>query len=167
MGHTLEAGSKGQPVYDNRPTTTDDLQAAVDYAALVGTRRSGTTAQREAATVSVPNETEWFDSTLGWSFVKRAGAWVSQRRTVGDDTATDTTSQGFVTVTHNFGTVPDWTQITYRAHESTDVNSRLFEPVLWGFATATTFQVRFLRRDTNNWLDNAQQVRFSWAVGIN
>lgn len=167
MGHTLEAGSKGQPVYNDTPQTVADLQASVDYAALVGTRRTGTTAQREAATGSVPDETEWFDSTLGWSFVKRAGAWVSQRRPVGGNASVDTDVDGFVTITHNFGTVANWVMVTPRAHESIDANSRMFRPVLWGLPTANTFRVRFLREDDNSWVSGAQQVRFSWVVGIN
>lgn len=74
---------------------------------------------------------------------------------------TNTNTQGFVTVTHGFSTLPTIALSTGPVNGLPDANTRLFDPVLWDVNSAT-FQVRFLRRDTNQWVDNAQAVVLSW-----
>jgi len=49
MGFAL-TGTNGQPVYNTTPQTVLDLQAAADYAALVGNTKKGTTTQMNALT---------------------------------------------------------------------------------------------------------------------
>lgn len=74
---------------------------------------------------------------------------------------TNTDTQGFVTVTHGFSVLPRIVPAQGPVNGLPEANTRLFEPVLWD-VTSATFRVRFLRRDTNNWVDNAQAVVFSW-----
>lgn len=74
---------------------------------------------------------------------------------------TNTTTEGFVTVTHDFGVTPRVALSTGPVNGLPDANTRLFDAILWDVNSAN-FRVRFLRRDTNQWVDNAQAVVFSW-----
>lgn len=74
---------------------------------------------------------------------------------------TNTTTDGFVTVTHGFTTLPTIALSTGPVNGLPDANTRLYDPILWDVNSAT-FRVRFLRRDTNNWVSNPQAVVISW-----
>jgi hypothetical protein len=77
MGYTAGGGAKGQPLFNDTPQTVADLQAAVAYAAKVGNRREGTTAERNAASGSDLWEgLEWADTTDGRTYKLIDGGWV-------------------------------------------------------------------------------------------
>jgi len=60
------------------PDLAVDSNAIATYAAKVGNRRAGTTAERIAATgLDVWEGLEWFDTTLRYSFLYLSGGWVS------------------------------------------------------------------------------------------
>lgn len=61
-------GVRSQPVYNASPATVPDFQAAVDYAAKVGNRMAGTTAERNAFESSGWEGLEWDDTTLDRRF---------------------------------------------------------------------------------------------------
>lgn len=76
-------GPKNQPRFDatKPPDLGVDETLVSEFAALVGNRKVGTTAERNAATTAssgkeVWDGLEWEDTTLGICVVRRAGSWV-------------------------------------------------------------------------------------------
>lgn len=79
MGFTTGGGTHGSPLYNSSPQTVADLQAAVDYAALVGNHKVGTTSQRDAASGSEAwDGLFWSDTTDGKTYKRVSGGWVQQ-----------------------------------------------------------------------------------------
>lgn len=69
MGYTPDVSSKGGPVFNAEPNTVGDFNANREYAELVGNRKIGTTAERDAATGNkVWQGLEWFDTDLKRTF---------------------------------------------------------------------------------------------------
>ena len=72
-------GPKGQPQFSGlgAPDMAVDPGLVADYAALVGNRKVGTTAQRLALTgVEVWEELAFGDTSLGIEFTRIGGAWI-------------------------------------------------------------------------------------------
>jgi hypothetical protein len=164
-------GPHGEPEFKDgdAPDVALNPTQVGKYAALVGNRRVGTTAQRNAAltedpTLSTPgswNGLEWWDTTLKRAFILVDGGWAAELHRGGsffDVVAADGTTQ----VSHGLGTTPTDVQITRQSHPSNDQISRYFQPVLFGMPSATRFNVRLLDSRTQGWADGQQTVRFSW-----
>lgn len=80
MGFTKDSSDK--PLYNNDITDpVGQFQAAVDYAQLVGTRRKGTTAQREVARTKLQDGDEFFDTTEQQAYIKQGTGYVALGRT--------------------------------------------------------------------------------------
>lgn len=169
-------GPRGEPEFKDgdAPDVALNPTQAAKYAALVGNRRIGTTAQRNAAlTESVSLTTpgvweglKWLDTNekaeytlldsgtgLGW----RRQTMMSSGVFLGA-----VNSAGNTAIAHGLPGAPS-VQITQMQHPSLDANSRFFETILWNDPTATTFRVRNIDRRDNSWAGD-QQVRFSWLA---
>lgn len=102
--------------------------------------------------VMVGSGISWDKTSTGWAGSSIRAAYV----------ATTTDSSGFVTVPHPFGEAPAVVVAPGYVNGLADASTRLFEPVLWD-RTDTDFTVRFIRRDTNAWVD-VQAVRFNYTA---
>ena len=94
-----------------------------------------------------------------WTGASWAGRTIIAGRV---EAATDT--NGFSpAISHGFGVLPVVTAMAGDWNGGVDASQRLFQPVLWSRST-TTFQFRWIRRDTNAWINDAQVVRYHYQA---
>tara|TARA_R110002020_G_scaffold48774_5_gene139042 strand:+ start:4288 stop:4788 length:501 start_codon:yes stop_codon:yes gene_type:complete len=156
----------GHPIFAESlaPQFGADLTQVGEYAATVGTRIVGSTAERDAwdsAGWSRPG-LRWYDTTTNRESLRVSGGWVL----LGGVVTANTDTSGLVTVAHSLGFEPAGVQLTYGpANGLSGPNTILFDIRLWD-KSSTQFRARFRRWDTDDWIDDAQNVRFTWSFVI-
>jgi hypothetical protein len=76
MGYTDGGSPHGGPVFNSTPQTVADLNKGREFTEEVGNHKTGTTAQRDAATGSkVWDGLFWSDTTDGNTYEYRNGGW--------------------------------------------------------------------------------------------
>lgn len=74
-----------------------------------------------------------------------------------------TDANGYMTITHNLGYVPQHISAMVYGLYGTDAVKRLSTPVL-DSVTSTTFTLRWRREDTNAWYSGAQTIGVQWSA---
>ena len=147
-------GNRGQPKFpaNEAPELGVDEEAVSNYASVVGTRRVGTTAERNAlVSPELFTGLLWGDTVLGYDLRYTGSAW----KRVGSSNVQfvgSTNVNGIIYVTHNFGSAPTKAQVTLQ-HGTNEALSLILDPIIWDTTAewATQVGVRFRRHDTNAW----------------
>lgn len=150
----------------------EDLTLLAELATILGTRRVGTTDERNGleAKWKFPG-LEFFDTTEQltyiWMDLGTGAGWQRKRMTrgghFGGDSGGTVNADGSTAIGHGGTTPPDAVVLTNMNHGSNDANSRLFTTLLWQRPGNTTFRVRNVDNRDNTWAA-AQQVRFEWIA---
>jgi len=149
-------GTRGQPKFPatEGPDLGVDEEILADYTAAVGTRRVGTTAERDAlVSPELFTGLLWGDNTLGYDLRYTGTAWkrVGPR---GFAFAASTGVDGRVTLTHGYGSTPTWAQVSaLNPGAATDEPARILDYIVWEI-TATTVVLRARRLDDRQWALN-------------
>ena len=160
-------GTRGGPQFSDldTPDVAGNASEAVRFTEAVGTRRVGTTAERNAlVSPELFTGLLWGDNTLGYDLRYTGSAWkrvgVSGVQFVGN-----TDANGIIKVTHNFGSVPVWAQVTLQ-NGASETLALILDPIIWDSAAtwATQISVRYRRNDTNGWA-TTQPVQGFLTVG--
>jgi len=146
-------GTRGQPTFpaNEGPELGVDENTVSDFAAAVGTRRVGTTAERNA--LIAPElfvGLLWGDNTLGYDLRYTSTGWkrVGPR---GFAFAASTGVDGRITLTHGYGSTPTWAQVSaMNPGAGTDEPARILDYIVWEI-TATTVVLRARRLDDRQW----------------
>lgn len=169
-----DQADRGRYIFDESAAIADgeDLTILAQLATTIGTRRAGTTDERNslAAIWKFPG-LEFFDTTELMTYVwvdLGSGIGWQRKRVVrgghfGGDSGGTVNADGTTAIAHGGTTAPDAVTLTQMNHGSNDANSRLFRTVLWQRPGSTTFKVRNIDERDNSWAD-AQQVRFEWMA---
>jgi hypothetical protein len=156
-------GSKNQPRFlaTGAPETAVDLNTIGDYAAKVGNRKVGTTAERNAATgKDVWEGLLWGDTSEGREYRRTGGSWVRfSHRTTGGSVSEPTNGIGTVTVNHSLGATPAWV-----SHIDTLGGSAPYTRKVMISAKNAT-QIQFVVGNNGAPMAN-NQVAFEWSAGI-
>jgi hypothetical protein len=128
------------------------INNVVDFAAQGWTFRIGTAAARAA----LPSDEKilgltWQDTDSGGRrYVWDGGAWSAKSWVWGTAYGANSDASGFLTVTHQLGTVPDWAQVSVRNTADDPLNKRV-SAIVWGNPTSTQVQLRFRNEETHDY----------------
>jgi len=155
-------GNRGQPTFptNEAPDLGVDEEAVSNFAAVVGTRRVGTTAERNA--LIAPElfvGLAWGDTTDGAEHKYLSGGWKRLSPTRGIATFT-TDAAGLGAISHGLGTTPVAVSLT-PAH-TTDAVASVFKPVA-GALSGSSIQVVCFRSDTSARLATTS-VQVHWVA---
>ncbi|UCR89240.1 hypothetical protein [Mycetocola spongiae] len=139
------------------PDMGADETLVAAFAAEVGTRRIGTTAERQAVKFRRPGML-FFDTSEWQEYIFRDGAWKAVRPSETKRYSSATNAQGVVVTTHSLGKLPSGAQVTI-AHGSSETVTLLASAVIWEL-TDSAAQVRFRRADQPNTWFAGQPVSF-------
>lgn len=158
-------GAKDQPYFSSTGAPQIDVDPGLvsDYAALVGNHKQGTNAER----VALSGKKLWVglgfyetDTDTNWRY--KAAGWVRLPVISWGVASATTDANGFITVTHGMPVTP--TMVVPGIADDTPAIGNLLK-VNYRNITATTFQLRFYRSDTNASF-NTNPVKASWvAIG--
>ncbi|MFT8358562.1 hypothetical protein [Bifidobacterium aquikefiri] len=160
----------------NVPSDLSKLGQAVDTAIGGGARIFQTIADLQAVPSSqlfegmranVISDTTVLNNGI---YVYKNAAWTRARPYLQSGTLhTSTDTNGMVAITWvppEAGVTPAQVFVTNgpAALNSTDVNSRMFQPLFWHVDSATGGTIRFYRIDSQAWVSNVQGVTVQWLA---
>lgn len=160
-----QQGDRGRMIFSATGASADgeDLTLLGEALTLVGTRRVGTMDERnELESIYLFSGLQWHCTTDGFTYTYSSGGWVRQALHTGGTFFGSVAADGTTQIQHGLPVSPTDVQISAQSHPTIDVNSRYFDPVVFGGFTDSRFNVRLLDRRTNEWAGAAQAVRFQW-----
>lgn len=155
-------GPRGEPQYAGSgvPQDAADLSEVAAFAASVGTRLVGTTAERTDA-LSDPDivlfeGVEWRDTTQKRTYVFEGGAWALHEN--GAILGTSTNSQGVIVVSHGLSATPKWITTANLQGGGGDATRSI------GVVSYDATSIRFVVWNNGSPLPG-NPVNFSWNAG--
>jgi hypothetical protein len=162
MAYSSLDPTTGAPVYldSDAPDPAVNPSQVAEYAAQVGTRLIGTTAQRTAYSYARDGLC-WYDTTLDREYRHNGTGWVAQPIIKFGYVSAATDASGDVTVTHGLGAAPTGISVIMLSTGPVVPNQLVPQVNTVG---STTFKVRIQRVDAGMTAFGVNGVQFYWTA---